>query len=613
MSLKTNLNRHFALLDLDPRVQCELTNLLLLWNKSSGSKFVVARLKMLKLSLISYLNNEPDYLRHCVWIAKSKTKLKGPFGILFNLDRTKRHQIRRSLSIVNTYYIFFTEEKDRVSAEKEALDLIQAPYGGSNDYPKEFRPFGNTEQSIVIEPNFAGLRTSKPLWGGRRSTSKWFDSIMETSLEVLSYQEHLDASSIKPEVTTGDSWDYPDLGVIPNRHTGDLAFLHESGMKTRVICMPHAELQVVFSSFHKALVNILDKIPEDCTNDQESGALWGQSELSKGKTLFSIDLKSATDRFPLWLQLRFLKGVIPDDWINAFEVTARGVFKTPHGLVSYGTGQPMGLYGSFPLLALGQHGLVRMAGFLNRIPTSNQYRVLGDDIIFSNDKLAGAYRSLLEKYDIPISEHKSISGSIGEFCGFIITGTSINKGVKLKGNWKIANYLNYVKALGFIPSGIPSNIRKLIVPLVVSHEEQGGLGLNPTGLSHSERLEYFDPLYKFDKWKERKIKELSKLDHFIRSLLYTSSKHLGDYEIIGLYLDKLDTVISEVANRVGLGFLQNPELQLPFLEDPMFIGVHTTPTALADGIGAGYIKKKFPYYFLALEFQSKSDNPVLRQ
>lgn len=608
MSLKTNLNRHFALLDIDPRVQCELTNLLLLWSKSSGSKFVVARLKMLKLSLISYLNNEPDYLRHCVWIAKSKTTLKGPFGILFRIDRAKRHQIRRSLSIVNSYYIFFTDDKDRVSAEKEALDVIRSPYKGSRDYPEKFRPFGNTERSIVIEPNFAGLRTSKPLWGGRRSTNKWFDSIMETSIEILPYQEYLDASSIKPEVTTGNSWD-----DVPNRHSGDLAFLHESGMKTRVICMPHAELQVVFSSLHKSLAGLLDTIPEDCTNDQESGALWAQDELSKGKTLHSIDLKSATDRFPIWLQLKFLKGVIPEDWINAFKVTAEGVFKTPHGPISYGAGQPMGLYGSFPLLALGQHGLVRMAGFLNRIPTSNQYRVLGDDILFSNDKLAEAYRLLLKKYDIPISEHKSISGSIGEFCGYLITRDSINKGVKLKGNWKIANYLNYVKAIGFIPSSIPTNIRKLIIPLVVSHEAQGGLGLNPDGLTQSERLEYFDPLYKFDKWKEKKMKELSKLDHYIRSLTYTSRKHLGDYEIIGLYLNKLDTVISDVANRVGLRFLQNPEFQFPFLEDPMFIGVHTTPTALAEGIGAGYIRKKFPYYFLALEFQSESDNPILRQ
>ena len=597
MDLKSTLNRHFAYLDLDPRVQVQLTSLLLLWRRSSGQKFVIKRLKMLKQSLISFLNFESDYLRHLDWYAKSKTMIKGPFRVLFDIDRTKRHQIRRSLSIVNTYYIFFTSEKDKPVMEREALDVIRQPYSGSYDYPSKFSPFVYNGKEILIEPNFAGLNTSKPLWGGRRSDSKWFDSIMETSIEDLPYQDFLDASSIKNTAFLTDSWD-----DVPNRHAGDLAFLHENGGKCRVICMPHAELQVVFQPFHKALVSILDNIKEDCTYDQESGALWASSELAKGKTLHSIDLKSATDRFPLWLQLKFLnQSGIPEEWLKAFKVTATSVFKTKHGVVEYRTGQPMGLYGSFPLLALGQHGLVRLAGFLNGVPTANQYRVLGDDILFSNDKLADAYRVLLRKYDIPTSESKCITGSTAEFCGFFITKDSINKGVKLKGDFGIPTALNYVKAIGYIPKTFPKNMAKLITPIVMSHPERGGLGLNPLGLSKEDREVFFDPLYSYEKWRDKKSKRLSSLSRFIKSQMFTNKKHLGSYEIMSLYLNKLDTVIRDTMDGKGLNFLPlNQVTQLAFLEDPAFIGIHTRPNDVSKVIkpSAGYIRKKFPYYFL---------------
>jgi len=369
----------------------------------------------------------------------------------------------------------------------------------------------------------------------------------------------------------------------------------------RPICTPHAEIQVVFQNFHRALNSILGRIREDCTFDQEEGANWASEQLRAGKTVYSIDLKSATDRFPLWLQLKFLeKSGIPKDWLDAFRVTAQAKFKTPYGIIEYGCGQAMGLYGSFPLLALGQHGLVRMAGFLTGQSTKDKYRVLGDDIVISDKVLAEAYYKLLAKYDIPVSSHKCItSNRIAEFCGFLITKDSVNKGVKPKGKYEnISLLVNYARAIGRIPRAVDKKRRDLLTPLVESPEVNGGLGLNPRGLSFAERDLYFDPLYELDRWRDRTLKGAISIRRYFNQIMHESA-HLGNYVFLSKYLDFLDTKIKRLSDQKGIGFLLDANLQLAFLKDPMFIGIKLDSRIdESPSITSDYIRAKYPYYFL---------------
>jgi hypothetical protein len=71
--------------------------------------------------------------------------------------------------------------------------------------------------------------------------------------------------------------------------------------------------------------------------------------------------------------------------------------------VEYAVGQPIGYCGNSLLLALGQHGLVRLTAYNLNISYRDHYRFLEDDIIIANDVLSQEYYLLLRKFDIPIS------------------------------------------------------------------------------------------------------------------------------------------------------------------------------------------------------------------
>lgn len=69
---------------------------------------------------------------------------------------------------------------------------------------------------------------------------------------------------------------------------------------------------------------------------------WGRVKL------FSIDLSSATDRFPIDLIADVLRGSLPADYVESWrEVMVGYPFKSPSGSdVQYSVGNPMGAYSS---------------------------------------------------------------------------------------------------------------------------------------------------------------------------------------------------------------------------------------------------------------------------
>jgi hypothetical protein len=386
-------------------------------------------------------------------------------------------------------------------------------------------------------------------------------------------------------------------------------------------------------SLHEVLQEFLNRFPEDCTLDQTKGARWAQKMLNQGSTLHSVDLKSATDRFPrkFQYQVAILAGLDPI-WIRVFESLVMYGFTVHNKHVHYSTGQPMGFAASFPFLSIGQHGLIRLAATNLGISARNQYVVLGDDVVISNDDLHTEYRRLLSLYDIPVSEHKCVSSDkLAEFAGFVIVPKGYHKGTKLKRNIKSSRKLNldtmvsYSATQGKIPAPL-KKVRELI-PLVYGLEEHGGLGLNPLGLSYEERSFWYDEVLgtsldltpksvtKFDELRRYLISTLYGIDGEVkgndnilelpRINIHFIYREAASF-ILQNYLNELENQLKLKLGKTNFGFLAPLPgvFQHAALEDSSFL-IGMSPYKEAMPATRSWVRKKYPYFFL-LEKEERS-------
>lgn len=258
---------------------------------------------------------------------------------------------------------------------------------------------------------------------------------------------------------------------------GRITTIQEQGGKARVVAMPTSWLQLAFSPLHRRLADIAEHaFPEaSCVRDQLKGVHGVLRHMQEGKPVFCTDLSSATDRFPRSYSLEILSRIGMKDYAEALEQVCSMPFESPWGPVQYGTGQPMGLYGSFPLFHL-SHLIVadsaersvrdrirlveadQVDNPIITFQTGKCYYVLGDDIVFSDERVASAYRVKMEHLKVPISEHKSFGGNLAEFAGFMVTHTS--KGVvafrpyKSPSGTSISNPISFLDSLGSKASAI---------------------------------------------------------------------------------------------------------------------------------------------------------------
>lgn len=210
---------------------------------------------------------------------------------------------------------------------------------------------------------------------------------------------------------------------------GKITVLQEGGAKARVIACPSFWVQAYFLPLHQILSSMLTAVESEnssrrgisCVLDQNRGAFFLKDCLDKGKEIYSFDLSSATDRFPRSLQTRFLVANGLKDWAKPIDEVSQGPFwfSEKHTFVQYSVGQPMGLYGSFPLFHLTHYRLLedcaKQAG-----ATRNSFAVLGDDVLIQNRDVAMRYQDAIEKLGISISRAKSYeSCDLQTFAGFL--------------------------------------------------------------------------------------------------------------------------------------------------------------------------------------------------
>jgi hypothetical protein len=230
---------------------------------------------------------------------------------------------------------------------------------------------------------------------------------------------------------------------------GKIAFIQEPGGKLRSVASPYRLFQMALKPFGDRLYQIAKKLPWDCTHNQSAAFEPIRLALEKGKKVYSVDLSSATDFFPLEIQfacIRSLIGASNLHYLNLWAELCRGKWFLPdRSQISWSKGQPLGMYPSFAAFTI-SHGLLIQS--LLKKKWNGEFFVLGDDVVILDDSLATKYFDTLTELGCPYSTEKTLqSERIAEFAGKVI----IPSGVYPQMKWRELsddNFLDICRMLG---------------------------------------------------------------------------------------------------------------------------------------------------------------------
>jgi hypothetical protein len=258
---------------------------------------------------------------------------------------------------------------------------------------------------------------------------------------------------------------FRDKGMV-DEFVGRIGVIQEQGCKARVVAQPNAWVQLAMAPYHSLVHSFNQKVfpKEHDTENQCRGAADAANHMRNGNIVHCIDLRSATDRLPRRVTNKILSDLGGDfkTFAAALEDVASSKWhqeldKTADKSIIYGCGQPMGVYGSFPALALTNMALCELSTRLaandalistresvksnklidysteienNRLipfPSGVFYHVLGDDVIISDERIAKKYGMILDSLHVSTSPEKCYSrGVIAEYAGFVIRKSKKN-------------------------------------------------------------------------------------------------------------------------------------------------------------------------------------------
>lgn len=292
----------------------------------------------------------------------------------------------------------------------------------------------NTKYDIDRDPSLSQpmAMSTSPLAAllSLRSLSKEFlDAIMTLTylddsagarLRALITSTGPSSSINQGEVFLGGRW--KRLSKFPNR-IGKLGLKQEAAGKIRVFAMVDPFTQFVMSPLHHGIFKILKRYSHiDGTFNQLAPLkrAWGY------KSLFSMDLSSATDRLPIMIQSPLIQQVfdLTDQERSSWEFLLIGREywlkadqNSPAVPLKYAVGQPMGALSSWAMLALVHHLIVQYCavkcGAVRKGKVFIGYAVLGDDVVIYHPKVAKTYHRVLTGLGVECNLAKSIMSPKG--------------------------------------------------------------------------------------------------------------------------------------------------------------------------------------------------------
>lgn len=194
-----------------------------------------------------------------------------------------------------------------------------------------------------------------------------------------------------------------DVSSIPAVHRR-LAIIHDPEAKARIVGLVDYLTQVILEPFSREIFKLLKSLPQDRTFTQNP-------YLNKvpGHKFHSLDLSSATDRFPIGVQRQLVSELTDPNFAYSWSRLMTGTpFTTPEGnQLTYSVGQPMGARSSWAVFTLSHHMMVQYAAHKAGYYPFKDYILLGDDIVIANDTVAQEYRILMEGLGVDISSFKT--------------------------------------------------------------------------------------------------------------------------------------------------------------------------------------------------------------
>jgi len=433
------------------------------WVMCSGIEWTIGRLKALKVDLF----RRKSHLTPLSWIRKNSSgDVGGIIGALFRYSDKGPKQFFRTVQCLQSY-TYFTFDSLSENQKVKFLNAINAP---EEEIPLEIisivkRSAKNTIGHLTIDRSnpvrlvtYRGSDSKKapvPFQSQTIQQSKdpFLDlELFKTKEGATFYKKYEDLYNpvllgLKRFRHALNLWYVPvNDPCTPSVYGGEIHFLQEPGGKLRSVASPYRIHQMALNPLGRAIFNIVKDLPWDCTFNQSKAQPYVQEHLQKGLTVHSVDLSSATDYFPLGLQLAALQQIFGNVLdISLFEDISRSQWKSPLGDLRWNKGQPLGLYPSFGAFTL-THGLLLNA--LNNFSHNNEFFVVGDDVVILKDELYFKYINALKTLGCPYSLDKSLSSSeLSEFAGKIITSNEVFPQYKWR-KMSDDNFLDLCKNLG---------------------------------------------------------------------------------------------------------------------------------------------------------------------
>jgi hypothetical protein len=438
-----------------------LANDILKWESCSGPEWTVQRLKSLKQDLVRIRIGESPV----TWVKKNRNgEWYGVWGFLARMASSSLASFEVAINCVMAYSAYvpskitsehFTKAKESIESDRvhypADLNQVLSDHAASIYGIKKCK----NAQPLLFYQGREGKKS--PYIGG--SSVVQSDDILK-DLDWVSYSErnlmfinkHFDAYRPLLEGLSNSVLDSISkvIGVNPTAEVcaGRLRPLtKDGGLKVRWIANPFRLHQWALQPLGDALFDLIRDQAWDCTFDQTKPYKALQEHLKRGKTAFCVDLSSATDYFPLELQLHILRKIFPQDYpqINLFEDLARNTtWSYGSERVRWTNGQPMGLYPSFPSFALAHGVLLNYCS--SNIP--GRFYVLGDDVIILHRPTYLKYIQMLDVLGCPYNPSKSlISNKMAEFTGKFITPERIVSAFKWR-DIDSNNFMDLMRTFG---------------------------------------------------------------------------------------------------------------------------------------------------------------------
>lgn len=390
------------------------------WMSSNGIPHTIKRIKLIRLIVTRYLCGQPLMVND---LMIGVTKDGFPSSILFFkelIDSGDPQAIRFVLTCLGI--------SRAISIEARAnYDSITMPFKGTQkSLPKDFinlfvRDFTLPyEAKDVLVSDFFLSMKSGPL-GGPAILASHLATRLYTGANLWALSTLLGSEPMRWFKDLFLKTGTVDAKKVLRNHKGDLVtckvanrrlhVIQDPEMKARVIAIFDYISQVAFDSWSKYLFKVLSTIPQDRTFTQDPVIV----DKKDGHSFHSLDLSSATDRFPIDLQVDLLDAIERASCIpyrgraKAWRaLMINEPFLTPEGqLIKYAVGQPMGARSSWAAFTLSHHLVVQYAAYKAGQYPFKEYVLLGDDVVIYHDQVATEYKTILDTLGVDCSEQKS--------------------------------------------------------------------------------------------------------------------------------------------------------------------------------------------------------------